>query len=286
MPLVAHPLVTGLGFTEGPVIRPDGEIVVVSISHGKLYRIRNGKAEVLAETGGGPNGATEGLDGTIYVSQNGGKWSGSTSSDVTGSVQTVGKDGSVRYLTTDLVSPNDICFGPDGFLYVTDPTRFRPSRDDGRLWRVDPASGEAELLCSLPWYPNGLGFGLEDDALYVARTGEGLIMRFPLDHGRLGKHEVFAQMPFGGPDGFLFDVDGNLVTTAISFWEVPGQIQTFDRNGKWVDTFLPGPNKMYTNIALGADRVLIITDSHGGAVLTVENWPKAGLLLHPFRSTP
>jgi gluconolactonase len=260
--------------------------VVVSISHGKLYRIRNGKAEVLAETGGGPNGATEGLDGTIYVSQNGGKWSGSTSSDVTGSVQTVGKDGSVRYLTTDLVSPNDICFGPDGFLYVTDPTRFRPSRDDGRLWRVDPASGEAELLCSLPWYPNGLGFGLEDDALYVARTGEGLIMRFPLDHGRLGKHEVFAQMPFGGPDGFLFDVDGNLVTTAISFWEVPGQIQTFDRNGKWVDTFLPGPNKMYTNIALGADRVLIITDSHGGAVLTVENWPKAGLLLHPFRSTP
>jgi sugar lactone lactonase YvrE len=92
-------------------------------------------------------------------------------------------------------------------------------------------------------------------------------------------------MPFGRSDGFLFDVEGNLVTTAISTTEgVPGQIQTYDRNGKLIDTFVPGPHRLYTNVALGDDRVLLISDSAGGNMLAVDDWPTAGLPLYPYRN--
>ena len=47
----ARPIATGVGFTEGPVIRPDGEIVFVSIDQGRLYRLHGEKLEVLAELG-------------------------------------------------------------------------------------------------------------------------------------------------------------------------------------------------------------------------------------------
>ena len=280
---VARTIATGVGFTEGPVIRPDGELVFVSIDQGKLYRYRNGELAVFAVTGGGPNGLTEARDGTIYVSQNGGRWSGSHGSDVTGGVQSVARDGTVGTITRDPISPNDLCFGPDGYLYVTDPTRHRPNRDDGRLWRVDVTTGAAELLYSVPWYPNGIGFGLERDALYVARTGERQIMRIPLDNGRLGKPELFAQLAFGSPDGFCFDVDGNLITAAISRDENPAQVQTYDRNGKLIDTFVTSGTRKVTNVALGPDRTLYITDSQNGLVLQVDAWPSAGLPLFPFR---
>ena len=278
-------IATGVGFTEGPLIRQDGEIVFVSIDQGRLYRIRAQKPEVLAELGGGPQGATEWLDGTIYVAQNGGRYGSVTRSPsgVTGGVQAVDRNGEARWLTKDPIAPNDLCFGPDGFLYVTDPTR-NAQRNDGRLFRCDIKSGEAELLCSGPWFPNGIGFGL-DDALYVARSGESTIVRYDIHNGRLGKPETFITMPFGRSDGFLFDAVGNLTTTAISLTDAPGQLQTYDRNGKLVDTFVPGPNKFYTNVALGPDRTLVITDAEGGAVLAVPDWPQPGLQLYPFRGS-
>jgi gluconolactonase len=198
-------------------------------------------------------------------------------------VQVVAPDGMVRWLTRDPIAPNDLCLGPDGLLYVTDPTR-RPSRDDGRLWRCDPETGEAEMLLSVPWYPNGIGFGPEDDALYVASTGEREIKRFPLLNGRLGRPEVVIRMERGHPDGFAFDADGNLIVCAVSMTEAPGELQTWSPNGRLLDVLRPGPGRRYTNAALSADRVLIVTDSDGGRVLAFDSWPTAGLPLHPFRA--
>lgn len=281
----------GLGFTEGPVFLQSGEIVVVSIDQGRLYRLTETGPRVFAEPGGGPNGAAEGPDGSVYVAQNGGKWNAAVrkaavrkaAPDLTGGVQVVSPDGAVRWLTRDPIAPNDLCFGPDGFLYVTDPTR-RPSRDDGRLWRCHPETAEAELLVSVHWYPNGIGFGLEDDALYVASTQEQQIKRFPLVAGRLGAPEVAIQMTTGHPDGFAFDADGNLIVCAVSWSDAPGEIQTWSPGGKLLDVLRPGPGRRYTNAALSAGRVLAVTDSEGGRVLALDPWPRAGLMLHPFRT--
>jgi gluconolactonase len=283
----ARKIASDVGFTEGPVLRANGDVVFVSLDHGRLYQIVNGKTTVLAELPGGPNGATEGIDGTIYVAQNGGRWGGNKHPDwrIGCGVQSVAKSGAIGWASADPISPNDLCFGPDGLLYVTDPTRYRPARDDGRIFRIDVTTGESEILCSLPWFPNGIGFGLEDDALYVAQHGPLYqIMRFPLDNGRLGKPEAFTpSIAPRMPDGFLFDTEGNLTTAAPSHGDELGEIQTFDRNGKLIDAFSPDSGKLYTNVALNSERTLIVTAAGGGSVLAIDDWPHAGLPLHPFR---
>src|SRR2546421_6707839 len=63
----------GLGFPEGPIALSDGSVVVVEIKTGNLTRVvPDGKKDVIAHLGGGPNGAAIGPDGKVYVCNNGG----------------------------------------------------------------------------------------------------------------------------------------------------------------------------------------------------------------------
>ena len=68
---------SGLGFPEGPVVLPDGDVLVVEVRRGRLTRVHpDGSTTIVAEVGGGPNGAAIGPDGDVYVVNNGGfSWS-------------------------------------------------------------------------------------------------------------------------------------------------------------------------------------------------------------------
>lgn len=273
-------IATDVGFTEGPVFASDGRIVFTSIDRGLVYQLVDGETTVLGTTGAGPNGATEGPDGDIYVAQNGGKVPAHRWPNVTGGVQAISANGLVRTITQDPIHPNDLCFGPDGYLYLTDPGR-KPARDDGRLWKIDISTGESDLLASVGWYPNGIGFFDEDDAIYVAQGAEGRILRIPLADGGLGQPEIFVQLDHGRPDGFAWDVEGNLVVGAIT-GEAPGDLQVYSREGNLIDVIHPGDGLKYTNVAISTDGQLIVTDSDKGQILTAD-WPHSGLPLHPHR---
>jgi gluconolactonase len=289
--LEARVFASDLGWTEGPVFcRGTEEVVVVSINRGHLYGATRTGSRLIAVCGGGPNGATEGADGSIYVAQDGGHGRSSTKTPgVSGGVQVVRPSGRLEALTTDPVSPNDLCIGPDGFLYVTDPTRRAAPgggmfRNDGRLWRIDPISGDGEILASVHWYPNGIGFGRDPDVLYVADSGASRIVKFPLSESGLGSPEVAVQMDHGRPDGFCFDVEGNIVIAAVGADEHHhGDIQTWSSEGELLDCFVPGEHQKYTNVALNERSELVISDSQGGCILIVEGWPNPGLPLYPFR---
>lgn len=275
---------TGVGFCEGPTLTQAGEVLCVSWDLSVLFRVTPGGVTTIAGLGGGPNGATEGPDGRIYIAQSGGHAAAFRPRfrfGMSGGIQVVGGGGEVTWLTMDPVRPNDLCFGPDGALWVTDPHQSR--RDDGRLWRIDPTTGVGDLLVTVPWYTNGIAFGPEDDAVYVADTYASRIVRFPIEGDGLGKPETYVQLDRNHPDGFAFDVEGNLVVGAVSLTEAPGEVQVWDPEGELVDRLVPGHGTHFTNVALSPVRTLYITDSSNARVLAVRDWPTAGLPLHPFR---
>src|SRR5580765_7072570 len=66
-------ITSGLQFPEGPIAMPDGSVLLVEIRRGTLSRVTpDGRITVVADCGGGPNGAAIGPDGACYVANNGG----------------------------------------------------------------------------------------------------------------------------------------------------------------------------------------------------------------------
>ena len=112
------------GFPEGPVVMPDGSIVICDGNIGELLRWDGDSMATFAATGGSPWGAVLGSDGAVYVTQ-GGNVPGSPDQSAVAGIQRVNADGSVEMLSTEigghtLAGPNDLAFGPDGRLWFTD----------------------------------------------------------------------------------------------------------------------------------------------------------------------
>ena len=145
-------LATGLEFPEGPVVMPDGSVVLVEIRGKRLTRIYpDSRKEVVAEIPGGPNGAALGPDGKIYICNNGGfAWrleenlfrpAMMASDYVSGRIERVDPNtGAVSVLYDrcggqKLNGPNDIVFDAHGGFYFTDlgKTRAR-DRDHGVIY--------------------------------------------------------------------------------------------------------------------------------------------------------
>ncbi|MGE0594924.1 MAG: SMP-30/gluconolactonase/LRE family protein, partial [Hyphomonadaceae bacterium] len=131
----------GLAFPEGPVVMPDGSVLVVEIKSGALTRCWNGRKEKVAQIGGGPNGAALGPDGALYITNNGGfTWidilglaipTTAAPDYTTGRVERVDlATGKVErvYESVDgeqLSGPNDIVFEQSGAFWFTDLGKWR-----------------------------------------------------------------------------------------------------------------------------------------------------------------
>jgi gluconolactonase len=273
-------IASGLGVLEGPVTCQDGSVVVTSLDQGNVFRIIDEKVQVLAITGGGANGATEGPGGLIFVTQNGGTGPALNTVRSPPGVQVIHRTGKLQIFGEGMRSPNDLCFGPDGFLYVTDPTR-KLERDEGRIWRCNIHTRECTQLMACDWYPNGIGFSFEDDCVYVADSRHRRIVRIPLADFRSETVETVIELDHGTPDGFAFDARGNLVVACPNFDPGGGDIQVYSE-GRLTEVIRPGNSKLYTNVAISQDCRLYICDADTGNVLE-ETWPRPGLPLHPFR---
>lgn len=273
---------TGVDFCEGPVWTRDGRLIFTSIDYGCLYELTSDGLRPRAETGGGPNGLTEGRGGTLYVAQNGGsvRPEASTSLPAEPGIQRV-EGGQVTYLARGLDAPNDLCFGPDGRLYFTDPRRLTESgeRQPGRVYAL-AEGGEPELLAEGPAYTNGIAFGPDPTELYVAETLRQRVLVYRVRDGRLREPVEFCRTEPGFPDGMCFDRDGRLYVAATLAHEV----QVFDRRGTRVDSLPCGDESMPTNCCFGGSegRTLFVTESRGGLVLAFD-LEAPGLPLFPFR---
>jgi gluconolactonase len=245
----------------------------------------DGAVSLVARTGGGANGATLGPDGALYVANNGGlslghegKWQ--APDPIPGRLQRVTLAGEVRDVATTLPGappnrPNDLCFGPDGLLYYTDPHNWEDLANLG-VGRVARATleGRVELLADVPLFPNGIAFG-PDDRLYVAQSLSQAVLVMDPTPGATPVE--WAKLPSGFPDGFCFDRAGRLYC-AGSLGDV---LVVFEPDGRVARVIETGQGTEPTNCCLG-DGVLYVTLSGSGELvsLPIEAEP---LPLYPAR---
>ncbi|MFF0771377.1 SMP-30/gluconolactonase/LRE family protein [Nonomuraea wenchangensis] len=267
----------GLGFPEGPTHLGDGAVAVVEMQGQRLTRVdEDGTTTVLGKLGGGPNGSALGHDGALYVANNGGLsatrsggyWHAPEPFD--GCVQRVA-GGQVSVVAAGLPGPpphrpNDLCFGPDGRLYVTDSHNWEDLRNlrPGRIAAV-AADGAVTQVAEVPAMPNGIAFG-PDGRLYVAQSLTRSILVFDWTPGAsLGDPKVFAKLPTGSPDGMCFDSGGDLYVCA----SVGHCVHVYDAGGTLKQTIDVPAGAQPTNCCIGDGR-LYVTFSMTGRLAAYE----------------
>jgi gluconolactonase len=275
-----------LEFPEGPVWLGPRRVAFTEIRGQRVSLWANGKVETVARTGGGANGATLGPDGALYVANNGGISYGHeglwTAPDpIPGRIQRVTLAGEVRDVAVDLPGvpphrPNDLCFGPDGLLYYTDPHNWEDLANlgVGRVARMT-LDGEVELVAEVPRFPNGIAFG-PDDRLYVAQS---MTQRILVLDPRPGAEPVpHCRLPTGFPDGFCFDTAGRMYVCG-SLGDV---LYVFAPDGTVAEEIAMGAGSEPTNCCLG-DGALYVTLAGTGRLETIAMPRVEPLPLYPAR---
>jgi gluconolactonase len=305
MELKGREVARGLRFPEGPVCLPDGSVLVVEIAGGTLTRISpSGRVEVVAELGGGPNGAALGPDGKVYVCNNGGfRWLrqadgylrpiGIAEDYAGGRIERVDlSTGRVEVLYRDcggtpLCGPNDLVFDGHGGFWFSDLGKVRArSMDRGAVYyaRMDGSSIREAIFPVLT--PNGVGLSPDGRTLYVAETetsrlwaydvtapGEVRMEPWPSPNGGRLLHGAPGYQRY---DSLAVEAGGNICVATL----VRGGVTVLSPAGDLVE-FCEAPEPYCTNICFGDEgrRTAFLTLSGTGRLIAVD-WPRAGLALH------
>ena len=234
-------IASGLLFPEGPIAMPDGSVILVEIARGTLSRVTpDGKIEVIAETGGGPNGAAIGPDGAVYICNNGGfEWhdvngllfAGDIAEDYSGGrIERVDlTTGKVEVLYTEvngnpLRGPNDIVFDKQGGFWFTDLGKgYGRLKDRGALFYAQTDGSHVEEMVFPVETANGVGLSPDEDYVYVAETQGARLWRWKLDGpGKLADSGRTGQKNFvASPEGYSFfdsmavEADGTVCVATI-----------------------------------------------------------------------
>lgn len=292
-------IATGLQFPEGPVALGDGSVLVVEIARGTLTRVLpGGRTEVVAELGGGPNGAAIGPDGHVYVCNNGGfEWHregdllvpGNTpASYAGGSIQKVDlRNGRFQTLYTHfgehrLKGPNDLVFDRAGGFWLSDNGKRRERDMDRGSILYAKADGSEIREWFFPFeHPNGVGLSPDDSTLYFTETVTGRVFRAPLASAGVPERTFMAFDPtaclYGAPGVQLFDsmaieANGNVCCATV----INGGITVISPSGALVE-HVPLPDPFVTNICFGGPdlRTAYVTLSGTGQLISMP-WPRAG----------
>ena len=302
----------GLRFPEGPIAMDDGSVVLVEIERGTLSRVTvDGKVEVIAELGGGPNGAAIGPDGRCYVCNNGGfEWREQGGLLIPGHEPVDYRGGSIQAVDLEsgafetiydacggrgLRGPNDLVFDSSGGFWFTDhgKTRRRDRDITGVFYAQADGSAIEEKIFPLE-APNGIGLTAEEDRLFVAETLCGRVWFWEL--AGPGVIDPHPRSPHGGYllaglpglrmlDSLAVDAEGRacvatLIRGGITVFDPPpgGEVAEPDTTRNWRHIATDDP--MTTNICFGGDqlRTAWVTLSGTGR-LARARWPVAGAQL-------
>lgn len=255
-------------FLEGPTFDREGNLYVVDIPFGRIFRISPTLEWTLAcHYDGWPNGLAMHRDGSLWIADyRSGLLKLQPSSGDPVAVLTHRNSESFKGL-------NDLTFDREGNCYFTDQGQTGLHDPTGRVYRLR-AGGHLDLVIGGIPSPNGVALDRDGKAIFVAVTRANQVWRGPLlADGSVSKVGALRTF-FGssGPDGMAVDADNRLVVAHASL----GGAFVIDARGE-VTHFVKSPvGSTVTNIAYrpGTSR-LVMTESETGSILEAD-LPAAG----------
>jgi gluconolactonase len=268
-----------LGAPEGPVALPDGTWLVVEAAADRgcvTWLSPDGRNKTVIKKTGRPNGLAVDAGGVIWVAESEVPSLLRLTMDGKSEVVADGCDGE------PFLFPNDLCFGPDGAIYLTDSgvqiENFAPNNQirpdyldqdyDGRLYRVNTDTGAVTKIDEGILFTNGIAFG-PDDMLYLDESVTGNVFRYGWRDGELhAPRSLFGNVirpdaPPGwkGPDGMAFDQNGLLYVAVFG----QGDVTILGKKGEVVDR-ISTQGHLPTNVAfaLPGQHRLHVTDFQYG----------------------
>jgi gluconolactonase len=214
-----------------------------------------------------------GADGALYVAQNGGVFGASGLAEP--GVQVIA-DGRVEYLVTGLGAPNDLMFGPDGRLWVTDTrSEIDPMKPGdglpGQVWAVDVGTGHTELIvASGPVFINGLGFTRDGRTLLVTATLAAELLAYrlaPVDAASWGQPRLVHTFDNGWPDGIAISARDETWVALTG----ADRVDVINGAGDRTASIALPAGSLPTNICIGGGPVdeLFVTAAHAESLLRV-----------------
>lgn len=278
----------GLHLPGGPVALRDGRIAFAEqddVRRSLLLIDNDGTIRELCRPGGRPSGVAIDGDGCFWVA-----------GGAENSVVRISPEGKLLQMIEGaddgpFLFPNDLAFGPDGLLYLTDSgvriadlldgddirADFIKAPYNGRVHQIDPVEGRVlRTLATGLLMANGIAFGA-DGLLYYSETLTGNIYRQVVG----GRQEVFAhvlQAPatqqLKGPCGLAFDRNGILYCAMFG----QGEVSLVDTSGRMIGHIRTNGSRP-SNIAFTLDgRYALITEREHGAIERIPV-PRPGLPL-------
>ena len=251
-------------FIEGPSFDADGNLYIVDIPFGRIFRISpDRKWTLVVEYDGWPNGLKIDARGCILVADY-----------MHGIMECDARAGKMLPILAARNSEsfkgcNDLHIAKNGDIYFTDQGQTGLHDPTGRVYRLR-SSGELNCLINTGISPNGLVLDPSESMLFVAMTRDNAVWRAPfMKDGSVSKVGRFCSM-FGpsGPDGLTMDSAGRLFVGHASL----GHVFVFAANGELIARIKSCAGGSCTNVAIGGakrDR-LYITESVTGTVLVAD----------------
>lgn len=264
-------------FLEGPSFGRDGNLYIVDIPYGRIFRISPaGEFTLVAEYDGEPNGLKFARDGRIVITD---YRHGLMTLDPAGGKVTPMLE---RRWSERFKGVNDLVFASNGDIYFTDQGQTGIHDPTGRVYRLRVDGALDQIVSNVP-SPNGLVLNGSEHILYVAATRGNAIWRIPLmPDGTASKVGIFIQLSgsLGGPDGLAMDEQDNLAIAHAGL----GTVWIFSRLGEPLYRVRSCQGLATTNVAYGGsdNKNLYITESESGCVL-VARVPVAGRLMESHR---
>lgn len=264
-------------FIEGPSFDKDGNLYIVDIPYGRIFRISPaGEFTLVAEYDGEPNGLKIARDGRIVITDY--RHGLMTLDPASGKVSSLLE----RRWSERFKGVNDLVFAKNGDIYFTDQGQTGMHDPTGRVYRLRADGTLDQIVGNVP-SPNGLVLNGSEHILYVAATRGNAIWRIPLmPDGTASKVGIFIQLSgsLGGPDGLAMDEQDSLAIAHAGL----GTVWIFSRLGEPSYRVRSCMGLATTNVAYGGpdNRNLYITESETGCVL-VARLPVAGRVMASHR---